>query len=157
MAVYWKSMSWGAVHFYFAVDSYCEFRQTKKAYGFFIFHTPFGEIFGFVGSSLVRIGFLPFGIYKTLVQKLSLKMPKSLEKSRLFGGASFLFPFYGRDDRTRTCGILVPNQARYQTSPHPELYCRQIPWLQMESHGCSACLLLYFTYGGFVNRFSSAL
>ncbi|MGI5896939.1 MAG: hypothetical protein ACOX6U_08275 [Oscillospiraceae bacterium] len=53
---------------------------------FFIFHTPFGEIFGFVGSSLIRIGFLPFGIYKTLAEKLSLKMPKSLEKSRLFGG-----------------------------------------------------------------------
>ena len=25
----------------------------------------------------------------------------------------------GRDDRIRTCGILVPNQALYQTEPHP--------------------------------------
>ena len=27
---------------------------------------------------------------------------------------------YGRDDRIRTCGILVPNQALYQTEPHPD-------------------------------------
>ena len=72
----------------------------QKDVWFFIFHTPFGEIFSFVGSSLVRIGFLPFGIYKILAEKLSPKMPKSLEKSRLFGGASFLFPFYGASDGT---------------------------------------------------------
>ena len=29
----------------------------------------------------------------------------------------------GRSDRIRTCGLLVPNQAHYQTVPHPdELY-----------------------------------
>ena len=27
----------------------------------------------------------------------------------------------GRDDRIRTCGILVPNQALYQTEPHPDI------------------------------------
>ncbi len=27
----------------------------------------------------------------------------------------------GRDDRTRTCGILVPNQALYQTELHPDV------------------------------------
>lgn len=26
----------------------------------------------------------------------------------------------GPDDRTRTCGILVPNQALYQTELHPD-------------------------------------
>lgn len=26
----------------------------------------------------------------------------------------------GRDDRIRTCGLLVPNQARYQTALRPE-------------------------------------
>ena len=26
----------------------------------------------------------------------------------------------GRSDRIRTCGLLVPNQAHYQTVPHPE-------------------------------------
>lgn len=57
-----------------------------------------GKIFGFVGSSLVRIGFLPFGIYKNLAEKLTPKMPKSLEKSRLFGEASFLFLFYDGAD-----------------------------------------------------------
>ena len=27
----------------------------------------------------------------------------------------------GRSDRIRTCGLLVPNQAHYQTVPHPDL------------------------------------
>ena len=27
--------------------------------------------------------------------------------------------FNGRDDRIRTCGLIVPNDARYQTVPHP--------------------------------------
>ena len=26
----------------------------------------------------------------------------------------------GRDDRIRTCDILLPKQARYQTAPRPE-------------------------------------
>ena len=26
----------------------------------------------------------------------------------------------GRDDRIRTCGLIVPNDARYQTVPHPD-------------------------------------
>ena len=26
----------------------------------------------------------------------------------------------GRDDRIRTCGLFVPNEARYQTVPHPD-------------------------------------
>ncbi len=29
--------------------------------------------------------------------------------------------FYGRSDRIRTCGLLVPNQAHYQAVPHPDL------------------------------------
>ena len=33
-------------------------------------------------------------------------------------GTAFAVP-RGRDDRIRTCGILVPNQALYQTEPHP--------------------------------------
>ena len=27
----------------------------------------------------------------------------------------------GRSDRIRTCGLLVPNQAHYQTVPHPDV------------------------------------
>ncbi len=27
---------------------------------------------------------------------------------------------FGRGDRIRTCGILVPNQVRYQTAPRPD-------------------------------------
>lgn len=32
-----------------------------------------------------------------------------------------LLLLYGRSDRIRTCGLLVPNQAHYQTVPHPEI------------------------------------
>ena len=28
----------------------------------------------------------------------------------------------GRDDRIRTCDILLPKQARYQTALHPDAY-----------------------------------
>ena len=28
----------------------------------------------------------------------------------------------GPDDRIRTCGILLPKQALYQTEPHPGIY-----------------------------------
>ena len=30
--------------------------------------------------------------------------------------------FNGRDDRIRTCGILLPKQARYQTAPRPDFH-----------------------------------
>ena len=46
--------------------------------------------------------------------------------------------FYGRGDRTRTCGILLPKQALYQTELHPDifidaaltryLYIKHYPW-----------------------------
>ena len=37
---------------------------------------------------------------------------------------TFVSVFYsGRGDRIRTCGILVPNQALYQTEPHLDI-CR---------------------------------
>lgn len=61
----------------------------------------------FVGSSPVSIGFLPFGIYRIYAEKLALKMPKSLDLSRLFVWASFLVPSYGWDSRTRTCKARV--------------------------------------------------
>ena len=32
-----------------------------------------------------------------------------------------LLPRNGRDDRIRTCDILLPKQARYQTAPHPDI------------------------------------
>ena len=34
---------------------------------------------------------------------------------------SFWF-LYGPDDRIRTCGLMVPNHALYQTEPHPDMY-----------------------------------
>ena len=33
----------------------------------------------------------------------------------------FLTSFFGRGYRIRTCGLLVPNQTRYQAAPSPEL------------------------------------
>ena len=47
---------------------------------------------------------------------------------------------YGRSDRIRTCGLLVPNQAHYQTVPHPGFHTSIL-------YIVSACLsspLLYF-------------
>ncbi len=32
------------------------------------------------------------------------------------------FLFFGRSVGIRTRGLLDPNQARYQTSPHPDVY-----------------------------------
>ena len=34
--------------------------------------------------------------------------------------------FYGRSDGIRTHDLLVPNQAHYQTVPHPEIYNRAV-------------------------------
>ena len=34
--------------------------------------------------------------------------------------------FHGRDDRIRTCGILLPKQALYQTEPHPDALIKNI-------------------------------
>ena len=31
-------------------------------------------------------------------------------------------PAFGRDDRIRTCGLFVPNEARYQTALHLDIY-----------------------------------
>lgn len=57
------------------------------------FHTELsplrGGLFGFVGSNAFEIGFLPFGIYITILKNFYLKMRKILIKPRLFRGASF--------------------------------------------------------------------
>ena len=77
----------------------------------------------FVGSSPVSIGFLPFGIYRIYAEKLALKMPKSLEKSRLFAWASFLVPSYGAPGGNRP-----PARAFFLP-----LACRLLPWLPVRS------------------------
>ena len=41
------------------------------------------------------------------------------QKSRI--GHKALSWFFGRDDRNRTCGLFVPNEARYQTALYPEI------------------------------------
>ena len=35
---------------------------------------------------------------------------------------SILWFLYGPSDRSRTCGLLNPIQARYQTAPHPDIF-----------------------------------
>ena len=42
-----------------------------------------------------------------------------IQKSRHPKVTAVLFQ-YGRGDRIRTCGLLVPNQARYQTALRPD-------------------------------------
>ena len=42
----------------------------------------------------------------------------------------------GRDDRIRTCGILVPNQALYQTEPHPVAFSQVLNYYTTESSNC---------------------
>ena len=34
----------------------------------------------------------------------------------------------GRGDRIRTCGLVVPNDARYQAALHPDVLCRAVPF-----------------------------
>ena len=46
---------------------------------------------------------------------------------------------HGRDDRIRTCGILVPNQALYQTELHPDnavSFRRQLFYYSLGSTAC---------------------
>lgn len=38
-----------------------------------------------------------------------------------WGSTIELRPRYGRDDRIRTCGIVLPKHARYQTAPRPDV------------------------------------
>ena len=38
-----------------------------------------------------------------------------------WGSTIELRPQYGRDDRIRTCGIVLPKHARYQTAPRPDV------------------------------------
>ncbi len=52
-------------------------------------------------------------------------------------------PFlYGRDDRIRTCGPLVPNQMRYQTALHPA---------NIFAAGCNPALSIISNKYDFVN------
>ena len=66
-------------------------------------------------SSLVRL--VSFGSIckKSSHIVFSKNQPYFVKKGLIF--CDF---FIGRSDRIRTCGLLVPNQAHYQTVPHPE-------------------------------------
>ena len=57
--------------------------------------------------------------YKDLSKKI-----RSVVAIRTVSQLRFLF---GRSDKIRTCDLLVPNQALYQTEPHPEYAFAIIP------------------------------
>ena len=40
----------------------------------------------------------------------------------------------GRDDRIRTCDILLPKQARYQAAPHPDVRLDESLYMINEPH-----------------------
>lgn len=47
-------------------------------------------------------------------------LQKKHKKSSVHNIKSVMNTRYGPSDRIRTCGILLPKQARYQTAPRPE-------------------------------------
>ena len=66
-------------------------------------------------------------IYAKVVR--GIPMPCSVKKgyekgavTECFRTMSQLLPFLknGRDDRIRTCDLIVPNDALYQAEPHPD-------------------------------------
>ncbi len=63
----------------------------KKADRFFTFYLPgFIDILLLGGSSPVWMGFLPFGIYKTIFQKFSIKSKKALKNQGFSPGIFFV-------------------------------------------------------------------
>lgn len=63
----------------------------KKADRFFDFYLPgFIDILLHGGSSPVWMGFLPFGIYKTIFWNFSMKSKKALENQGFFMGIFFV-------------------------------------------------------------------
>ena len=53
-----------------------------------------------------------------IVKIILLQKRRKARLNRAFRGDIFFYALDGRGDRTRTCGILVPNQALYQTELH---------------------------------------
>ena len=54
-----------------------------------------------------------------VLTEFTMLKPNKIKKKRNRNSQILLFR-YGRGDRIRTCGILVPNQVRYQTAPRPD-------------------------------------
>ena len=81
------------------------------------------------GHSTARKGLFYFFAWK-FRYSIETKNPNAFPIRKVFG----LF-VCGRSDRNRTCGLLVPNQAHYQSVPHPGFlpcYCTTF------SPGCQA-------------------
>ena len=52
---------------------------------------------------------------------------------------------FGRDDKIRTCGPLLPKQVRYQTAPHPDIIQNSLSkWSKLWSHTILRAIY-YFT------------
>ena len=86
---------------------------------------------------------------------LEAKIPLRI-RNKKEGVGIRLLPLFGRDDRIRTCGLFVPNEARYQTALHLDmklflcsLYCLCYP-LDSGTPACGArptCSLSASPYG----------
>ena len=72
------------------------------------------------GSNPRRHPETALGIFLKNKKIRASKSPKTVDATGFAPMASKLFGYYGRSDRNRTCGILVPNQARYQLRYTPE-------------------------------------
>ena len=44
--------------------------------------------------------------------------------------------YFGRDDRIRTCGLFVPNEARYQTALHLDILLNEPIYYSMRFWVC---------------------
>ena len=63
--------------------------------------------------------------------------------------------FYGRSEKIRTSGLLVPNQALYQAEPHPVLYVALFNAL-IFYHNLSSLSIVFFQKSRLIGRRGNA-
>ena len=68
-----------------------------------------------------------------------MRNPSSIIDLEVFSAKSFIWlrgtnSESGRDDRIRTCDILLPKQARYQAAPHPDVRLDESLYMIDEPH-----------------------
>ena len=68
------------------------------------------------GNQVLFLNIIDFFAYEFTVQQLSHHKEKYREE--------ILLCIFGPSVEIRTRGLLNPIQARYQTSPHPDIACR---------------------------------
>ena len=77
--------------------------------------------------------------YTSLTDLIIIPQTKSFVKHFFEISQKIFHAVFGRGDRTRTCGILVPNQALYQTELRlGNLFSRQLLYYIKNRAGCQA-------------------